>query len=211
MTAPINLKGKRFGRLLAIRDVGSNGKRRLWLCQCDCGGTAEVVATKLKSGHTRSCGCLLADKNRELRQTHGHAPQGERSLTYKSYTNMITRCENPRAINYERYGGAGINVCDRWRHGENGLSGFECFLADMGERPSRRHSIDRIHSTLDYEPNNCRWVVSRVQSLNRANTVMIDVNGYEVPLTVACELSGVPYGAAWYRLQHGQPWNGGAE
>lgn len=207
MTATINLKGMRFDRLLVVERDFSRSRRAWWKCQCDCGAVAVVASDKLRSGHTRSCGCLLADKNRELRQTHGHALKAGRSLTYKSYTAMVTRCENENAINYDRYGAVGVSICERWRFGTGEKSGFECFLADMGERPSAKHTIDRINQQKGYEPGNCRWVLGRTQVLNRSNTVMIDVNGYEIPLTVACDLTGIKYATAWARMRRGRAWN----
>lgn len=204
----VNHTGKKFARLTVLERAGHVGRRVGWRCRCDCGTVLVVAADKLTSGHTRSCGCLLADKNRENRETHGHARKGDRSLTYKSYTNMLTRCENPNAVNYEKYGGSGISICARWRNGTANLSGFECFLIDMGERPGQEYSIDRIDRQRGYEPGNCRWVRGRTQVLNRSSTVTVDVNGYEVPLAVACDLAGVNYATAWARLKRGQPWNG---
>lgn len=203
-----NLAGRTFNRLTVVGFEKSERRRRYWKCTCVCGNETVVETSKLKTGHSKSCGCLLADKNRELRQTHAHTSNGQKSLTYKSYTNMITRCENPRAINYDRYGGVGVTICPRWRHGEGELSGFECFLADMGERPTRSHSIDRINGSEGYQPGNCRWVVGRAQLFNRANTVTINVSGFDIPLAVACELTGIKYGTAWMRIKSGLNWRG---
>lgn len=202
------LEGQTFSRLRVLGFSIYTKRKRYWKCLCECGKEALVETSKLRSGHTKSCGCLLADKNREHRQTHAHASKGARSLTYKSYCNMITRCENHRAINYERYGGAGITICPRWRRGEGELSGFECFLADMGERPTQSHSIDRINSSVGYQPGNCRWVEGRTQLFNRSNTVTVNVSGFDIPLAVACELTGVKYGTAWLRIKNGHDWRG---
>ena len=97
---------------------------------------------------------------------------------------MINRCENPNASYFKHYGGRGIKVCDRWRYGENGMSGFECFLADMGARPSMMHSIDRINNDGNYEPGNCRWATGQEQAVNRRIIRLssgrygsVDVNG----------------------------------
>ena len=78
---------------------------------------------------------------------------------------MISRCIYPTVGNYKYYGGRGIRVCDRWRHGEGGKTGFECFLADMGPRPEGM-SIDRIDNNGNYEPTNCKWSTHSEQVIN---------------------------------------------
>ncbi len=82
---------------------------------------------------------------------------------------MVRRCVNPKSTSFDDYGGRGIAVCDRWRHS------FENFLADMGERPSPKHSIDRYpDNDGNYEPTNCRWATRKEQSANRRKMARID-------------------------------------
>jgi hypothetical protein len=83
------------------------------------------------------------------------------TLTYKSWISMIERCTDPRNASYNRYGGRGITVCDRWRRS------FEAFLEDMGERPSMDHQIDRIDSDGNYTPTNCRWLTRSENNARR--------------------------------------------
>jgi hypothetical protein len=80
--------------------------------------------------------------------------------------NMIQRCTNPKATSYEYYGGRGITICNRWRYGEGGSSGAECFLADMGHRPEGL-TLDRRNGDGNYEPSNCYWATWKEQNSNR--------------------------------------------
>lgn len=123
-----DLTGRRFGRLVVLGRV--SGAR--WQCRCDCGTEKTIYQSSLLAGHRQSCGCLKADN----RTTSGSAAfSAHDTRNYKEYPvwkQMINRCHNPRSVGYDIYGARGISVCDRWRHGENGKHGFECFISDMG-------------------------------------------------------------------------------
>jgi hypothetical protein len=83
---------------------------------------------------------------------------------YRMWVNMRTRCENPKATHFNRYGGRGIIVCDRWKS-------FELFIADVGERPSPKHTIDRYpNNDGNYEPGNVRWATLTQQCRNRVSS-----------------------------------------
>lgn len=103
---------------------------------------------------------------------------------------MISRCYYANDTSFHEYGARGITVCDEWR----GDGGFERFLAHIGPRPSRGHSIDRIDNDRGYEPGNVRWATPREQTNNRRNTIRLTVDGVEKPLTDwARELGLKPY------------------
>jgi hypothetical protein len=127
----------------------------------------------LTGGVTRSCGCLLARKNKERITTHGLSSSRE----WRIWAGMKNRCGNPKVKSYERYGGAGIKVCERWLIGDGVRGGFECFFQDMGPRPSPTHSLDRIDPFGNYEPGNVRWATPKEQEANKRDNLKIEWNG----------------------------------
>lgn len=118
-------------------------------------------AAALESRSMKKHGIRSGKKNSQYR--HGDAQKSGRASEYLSWRELRTRCRNPHNHAYARYGGRGIRVCDRWMVYEN-------FLADMGRKPSPRHSIDRIDNDGNYEPGNCRWATSSQQNLNRSSS-----------------------------------------
>lgn len=116
-----------------------------------------VEGKSLRIGTTKSCWCL----QRDVATKHGHTKGGQRTVEYRTWASMKRRCINPRSTNYPGYGGRGIQVCDQW------MNSFECFLSNMGIRPSKGHSIDRINNEGNYEPGNCRWATASEQQRNK--------------------------------------------
>lgn len=163
--------GVRFGRLLITgKNFERSGKNTYWDYVCDCGEKGATATSKLNAGQV-SCGCHAREAIGSRSRTHGQTIGGVWSSTYRCYRAMISRCIYPSQVHYPDYGGRGITVCDRWMNGEGGLTGFECFLADMGEKPLGL-TIDRIDNDGHYEPLNCRWATWEEQFRNTRATVV---------------------------------------
>lgn len=189
----IKALGERYGRLIVSDEAcpSSDGCRRVQ-CQCDCGNSAIIALRLLRSGRTQSCGCLRAQKRQVARLVHGHAGRS-RTAEYRAWAKMLERCRNPRAKHYELYGGRGITVCERW------AKSFEAFLSDIGQRPSHKHSLDRIDPNGNYEPENCRWATTTEQARNTRRTRLITVNGQATTIPDAIEASGHTVTRVLYR------------
>lgn len=144
----IDLIGKKFGRLKVVSQVEKRTVARQvkWSCICDCGKSTIVLGNKLKRGHTKSCGCLADENRRTVHLIHGQNRRGKTTPEYTAWISMRERCNNPSYREFYLYGGRGIKVCNRWN-----LS-FENFFSDMGPRPSKKHSIERLNVNLGYSP-----------------------------------------------------------
>jgi len=192
----IDLTGKKFGNFTVV-SLSSNRNRRVhWRCLCACGKGKDVSGSALRSGNTKSCGCLKAELISKAHTKHGMA--GTR--LYIIWKHMTQRCENQNVERYKSYGGRGIAVCKEWR--ENPVN-FINWAMENGYNDTL--SIDRIDVNGDYEPKNCRWIPVKKQAQNRRGNVNITINNESRCLSEWACISGIPYETLRSRIKSGVP------
>ncbi len=185
----LDLTGQQFGRL-TVTGISRTGPLQCiyWQVRCSCGMLCEYSTQRLVSGRCKSCGCAVSiSKTR-----HGM----KNSPTWRSWRSMKTRCLNPKYDNYDRYGGRGIKVCDRWLT-------FDNFLSDMGVKPTPDHTVDRINTDGNYEPGNCRWATDSEQGRNKSSNAMHTIDGHTRCLAEWCEVYDIPRSRVEVRLKCG--------
>lgn len=201
------LSGLLFARLTVLGSAGASKGKRRWACKCECGTVVTVPTEKLRSGHTKSCGCLKRELCAARCRARRKAVRQPRHPLYAARNQMLQRCYNKRNPAYAEYGGRGIAVCDRWRFGDGEKSGLCCFAEDMGSRPSSTHSLDRKDNDDGYSPGNCRWATRAEQARNRRSNRLVLVSGRRVSLAEACEVLRLDYALVANRITRGRPFD----
>lgn len=209
------LEKTKFGELTILKSDGRSSDGHLkWLCECSCGVKKHFRLSSLTLGYTKSCGCKtkifqsqtkktkwdagirrkkasgwkLAPRSKEYREKIGasHRTHGKsKTVEYSTWSRIIQRCYDTNYIDYKRYGGRGIAVSIEWRNS------FETFLSDMGPRPSRGYSIDRIDNNGDYSKDNCRWATIEEQANNRRNNKIVLYHGFAYTIANLCRLLAI--------------------
>lgn len=187
----IDLTGQRFGRLVVL-ERASNGsyQQTRWLCQCDCGNKCIVQAGALKSGNSKSCGCLHRDRV----TTHGQT----KARLHTIWSSMKRRCNNANCKEYRWYGGKGIKVCQEWK---DSYEAFRDWANTHGYADNL--TIDRIDGNRDYEPNNCRWITLSEQQRNKETTHLLTYKGVTKPLITWAEELGLNKYTVRGRVEYG--------
>lgn len=185
----IDLSGRTFGRLLVLERSGSIKTNVAWMCRCECGTETRVSGNRLRSGHTRSCGCLAIEAASERRTTHGMST----TRLFKIWSGMKTRCNNPKSSSWAHYGGRGIRICSVWES-------FAQFCAwALANGYADNLSIDRVDVDGSYSPDNCRWATTAEQKLNTRKNKLPD--GRRVSVVAAA--NGLKLETVRWRIRHG--------
>lgn len=185
-----DVTGTQYGRLTVIGFGGREGTTSFWFCECSCGNITRIRAGQLQSGKTQSCGCLRVEVAIETNTTHGmrHTPE------YRSFAHAKERCQNPNDKRWHDYGGRGI---------EFRFDSFESFFAEVGHKPTSKHSIDRIDVNGHYEVGNVRWATHAEQALNTRCNRHLTYNGHTQTLIEWSREIGIGASTILYRLKAG--------
>lgn len=188
----IDMTGKKYGRLTVLKlDHKDKRNECFWLCRCDCGNTTIVSGYKLRTGHTRSCGCYREETRGDHHRSHGMTD----TKLYTIWCNMKARCHNPKNDMYYRYGARGIQVCDEWRNS------FDTFMEWANKAGYREGlSIERVDIDKGYNPENCRWITKKEQYLNRSDSHLVTAFGKTQTIKEWADESGIAFDTIERRL-----------
>lgn len=184
--------GYKFGSLTVVGRGIPNWYQSTSLipCKCSCGKNVGILANKLL---TRKSCSHCSSKNKGMPKKHGKIPHD----VYIAWRSMKARCFYTKSSNYKYYGGRGISVCERW------AKSFENFLNDMGEKPQKGYTLERIDNNKDYGPENCRWATRLEQAKNKRSSILLTCDGESKSITEWSVLSGVKYSTIYFRLKNG--------
>lgn len=185
-----NLNGRVFGHLtVTVTPPENKNNARHWECLCVCGKVCHKTTADLLRW-AKSCGCKAGDG----RAKHGGARDCGKMPEYSAWCSMKARCSNKNLPNFNNYGGRGIKVCERWLK-------FENFIADMGRKPTKAHSIERINNNGNYEPSNCKWATRFEQTCNRRCNIIIEHNGRRLTASQIGDAAGLTRKVLYQRLR----------
>lgn len=195
MTVASDMTGTVFGRLTVLERAANTASGQIrWICKCVCGNKVIVQATNLKSGATKSCGCLNREKRRTSRRTHGL----HKHPLYQVWKDMRRRCRAKNHHAFADYGGRGIRVCAEW---ESNFSEFYKWAMTKGYRPGL--SVDRKENNGPYSPENCQFSTRIEQNNNKRSNRIIKHDGKRLTLSQWAAQSGISMKRLSSRLKAG--------
>lgn len=194
-----SLIGKTFNLLRVLQKVPKvAGSKTYFECLCQCGIICVIKKHSILYGNTKSCGCLQRESRSDPIRSRNKITHGmTRSDEYDIWAHMKDRCFNKNHKHYDSYGGRGITICPEW------VNDFAAFVAFVGPRPSKGHSIDRINNDGNYEPGNVRWATQIEQNRNRRHNIILTVDGVDKLLVEWAEIKGIPRSTIQGRLAKG--------
>lgn len=162
----VNLSGLKFNKLTVIGFDKYIRTTAYWICECECGNKKSIQQTHLKSGKTKSCGCIKKKNANYFYETN--------ERLYNIWKGVKARCLNKNKKRYSDYGGRGIKICEEWKNAEN----FIQWALENGYKDNL--TLERINVNGNYEPSNCKWVTTKEQAKNKRNSkiVIYDNNEY---------------------------------
>jgi hypothetical protein len=190
-----DLAGKIFGRwrVQHLSHYNPHGEA-YWVCICACGTVRTVRGSMLNSGDTQSCGCYRSECIRNRQTKHEMCFTAE----YRAWSSMLSRCSDSNVPCWVSYGGRGITVCEEWKS-------FENFYRDMGPKPSKDHSLDRIDNNGPYCKENCRWATRKEQQNNLRSNRLVEFNNETLTAAQWAAKIGIAYHVLLGRLRAGWP------
>lgn len=183
--------GSIYGKLTVIGDAPSRNWKTYWLCRCSCGSIKEIRSNGLRSGNTKSCGCL----SEEIRHKRRFIITETDKRLARIRTNMISRCYNKKVFSYRYYGAKGITVCKSWR---KSFIAFKKWALSNGY--SNELTLDRIRGNKSYTPSNCRWATRREQSINKKSCVTVRYKGKKYKLPHLADMAGIDSNHLYIRI-----------
>lgn len=195
-----DITGCIFSRLTVLGFSGRNKHGNIfWFCRCDCGNITKISGSNLRNGTSSSCGCFRSEKVKERLIIHGKYKKSNISPEHNTWQSMLNRCLSPKNKQFHRYGGRGIQVCDRWKES------FENFLADMGKRPEGK-TLDRYpDNNGNYCPENCRWATRKEQQNNMSSNKELTFDGRIQNISQWANEAGIKVDVFWHRINYGWP------
>lgn len=182
---PLEFIGQIFNDCEVLEYIGKKYSVQHWRCKClKCGRIAERSYARLIKHKCRNCVGI----------THGACAGGVKTPEFCIWNMMKQRCYNPNTKSYADYGGRGIRVCEKWRRS------YAAFIGDMGQRPSSRHTLERLDNDKDYEPGNVVWATRATQGRNKRTNVLIEYNGETRCLAEWSEIFVIPYRLLQWRI-----------
>lgn len=187
-------QGDVFGKLTIINRIeNSKNGDAVYFCKCECGNDKKAIAHQLKAGKIYSCGCWTKPRKTK----HGYATKENIRPEYTCWLNIKKRCFDVTNKYYHNYGAKGITICDEWLD-------FNKFIADMGDHPFKRATIERNNNLLGYNKDNCRWATYKEQGHNRCTNRVIEFMGERTIPTDWLPLLPIHRTALYRRLDEGK-------